>query len=310
MSSRHQDVLFTYREGMDIFDLPRQNNITHVMVPLGVTTISPYLFCTSRQVSSHLRQVKISTSVESIGSGAFGECFQLAEVIFVASGGPSLLRHVDASVFFRCTALKRMDFSQCPNLIHLAHNNFDLCASLEIVLLPPNLQSIGDRCFAGCKALANIDFPKTLQRIDTEAFDYCTKLETIQIPASMQHLGNGAFRGCRALKIVLLESFATLAAAGGGGDGAIRLSTNAHCCDCTSLHAIQWPHNNENYPIALWPRIISWILSNLLGPTQEKNKISCLFSSLVDHREELLSHATREQSSLKRTRQEQAVQED
>ena len=68
--------------------------------------------------------------------------------------------------------------------------------TLESIILPSSLVSIGEYAFYRCYALQHIDFPASLQAISRYAFQECTNLREVVLPEGLTTLGDGAFYRC------------------------------------------------------------------------------------------------------------------
>lgn len=80
---------------------------------------------------------------------------------------------------------------------------FSGSANLKRVALPPSLQHIGKKAFAGCEQLAEVAFADAaLKVVDDYAFAWCA-LERIRLEALTERLGAYAFVGCSLLKEVV-----------------------------------------------------------------------------------------------------------
>ncbi len=77
--------------------------------------------------------------------------------------------------------------------------------SLESVILPEGLQSIGTWAFGYVEHLSTIALPSTLQTLDTEAFS-ASGLESIDIPAGLQTIGSSVFKNCKQLSSVTFHN--------------------------------------------------------------------------------------------------------
>ncbi|MDD2961518.1 MAG: leucine-rich repeat domain-containing protein [Muribaculaceae bacterium] len=78
------------------------------------------------------------------------------------------------------------------------------------VILPSNIQAIGEGAFGGCSQLTGIVLPNTLTTIGNYAFSDCDKLATIELPSSITSLGRFAFNGCDNLQQVISASSASI----------------------------------------------------------------------------------------------------
>jgi len=70
--------------------------------------------------------------------------------------------------------------------------------------LPESIIIIGNGAFANCKSLKNINLPKNLEDIDSNAFFECD-IESLNIPAKVKSIGREAFANCRNLSNVDME---------------------------------------------------------------------------------------------------------
>lgn len=78
-------------------------------------------------------------------------------------------------------------------------------SSLEQIILPEGLKSIGISAFSSCKELTEIDIPDSVIKIGSEAFIGCSKLERVKLPKSLKFIGGYAFSGSAIKDVVLPE---------------------------------------------------------------------------------------------------------
>lgn len=200
-------------------------SLQHVLLGDGLETIGQSCFS-----ECAIGEVAIPRTVKRIGNGAFHSCKQLKwvsfaestlEVIeakgFAKSGlrcftAPRSLCKIKQSAFCDCHSLRFVDLSAClsgNNLkyarVFLAKRAFESC-SVEEIRLPRALRVIGERAFAGCKGLKEINFDadSALEEILPEAF-YGAGLELFVAPPSLRRLGDLAFGACNDLKEVCLN---------------------------------------------------------------------------------------------------------
>ena len=72
-------------------------------------------------------------------------------------------------------------------------------SSLNSVILPSSVTSIGFYAFSLCRNLTSINVPNSVVSIESLAFQNCAKLTSIAIPASVNTIGDAAFGGCSGL---------------------------------------------------------------------------------------------------------------
>ena len=111
------------------------------------------------------------------------------------------------------------------------------CSSLDKVVLPRELEEIGDYAFAECKALSDItSFADTnLKSIGNSAFAECKKLKKLEFPVSVEMIGNAAFSGCEDIEEIVFPTDAKLKTIG------------THCFKgCSKVRVIELPDSIEN----------------------------------------------------------------
>ncbi|WP_144581930.1 leucine-rich repeat domain-containing protein, partial [Campylobacter coli] len=77
---------------------------------------------------------------------------------------------------------------------------FSECESLEEIILPDSLKSIGEYAFKKCSSLKNLNFNEGLEVIENYAFYKCESLEEISLPDSLKEIRRYAFEDCSSLK--------------------------------------------------------------------------------------------------------------
>ncbi len=96
------------------------------------------------------------------------------------------------------------------------------------VVIPADINAIGNYAFARNAALRRVVLPRHLVAIGTSAFLKCTSLVALTIPSLVEHIGSFAFSNCTALKSVTIYGpVATLA------DGLF--------FDCSALEELELP---------------------------------------------------------------------
>ena len=81
--------------------------------------------------------------------------------------------------------------------------------SIESIVFPDSLESIGQLAFWDCWYLKDITFGANLKYISNDAFPCCRGLETVILPDSVIQLGEQAFYGCNRLKKIQIPAGVT-----------------------------------------------------------------------------------------------------
>lgn len=165
----------------------------------------------------------------------------------------------------------------------IAAFSFRNCCSLNYIILPEGIESIGQSAFEGCSHLLSINLPKSLKTIEKRAFmncpllcpDFvlpegfvipdgiieipdsmllgCTIMSKVTLPSSIRHIGISAFNGCRDAKFEIisnnLECFGEYAFAGCKQLTGMVIPPTMNSIprysfyDCSSITSIEIPEN-------------------------------------------------------------------
>ncbi len=78
---------------------------------------------------------------------------------------------------------------------------------IKKVVISPSVKRIGERAFACCERLQEIDIPRGVEIIDKEAFSDCHSLKKVVISETVTFIGSGAFDDCGDIEeIVVAEN--------------------------------------------------------------------------------------------------------
>lgn len=181
-----------------------------------------------------LISVKMPNSIKQINA-AFNGCENLTSAIL-----PEMLISLDGT-FESCRKLKNVEFKSCQSIKNSAFRD---CSSLRSVTLPSNLtildrycfwdsgldsiiipnnvEEIGESSFRGCSNLKYVSFPPSVKRINGLAFDNCaldsvslpgltyigdhafssnSNLKELRVPSTLEKIDDGAFSGCNLEKV-------------------------------------------------------------------------------------------------------------
>lgn len=190
--------------------------ITNLVIPNGVTSISNYAFFSGWGLTSvtipdgvtnigensfdgcfHMTSVNIPNSVVSIGKSAFDDCSSLTTITI-----PNSVTSIGESAFSRCSGLTSISIPS--SLKRIEHGIFYGCSSLTSVIIPNSVTYIGYEAFARCSALTSINIPNSVAEIDginyyEGAFQNCSSLTSVSIGTGVKRIGDKAFANCTQL---------------------------------------------------------------------------------------------------------------
>ncbi|MBR2970730.1 MAG: leucine-rich repeat protein [Clostridia bacterium] len=148
--------------------------------------------------------VKVAEGVQHIASGAFYGNTYLTSVTL-----PSTLLSIGNYAFYGASSLKAIDFSAANRLTLIGNYAFSgsVGSAPKVTSLDfsgcTSLESTGERAFAYCEQLKNIDFG-TLTKVDKNSFYGCGALVNVILGKSLTTIGEGAFRCCTSLTNIVL----------------------------------------------------------------------------------------------------------
>lgn len=109
---------------------------------------------------------------------------------------------------------------------------FYSCTNLANITLPDTLTAIEEWAFFNCAKLSSITFPKSLRTLESSSFAYCESLESIDLPEGFTALQGLTFNNCESLVHVTLPQ-------------SLRNIGPYDFKECTSLASINLPSNLE-----------------------------------------------------------------
>ena len=80
--------------------------------------------------------------------------------------------------------------------------NWNGKTSLNSIILPKSINSVGIYSFRMCTGLTSVEIPSSVISIKDGAFNFCTGLNTVTIPSSITSIGDFAFNGCTGLSSI------------------------------------------------------------------------------------------------------------
>ena len=87
----------------------------------------------------------------------------------------------------------------------IGNGAFENCTSLRRVSLPQSLEWIDEYAFAGCTSLERIELPVCVKWVSYRAFKDCSSLSEVIFPEALDSIGSGAFMGTSLTQVSLPE---------------------------------------------------------------------------------------------------------
>jgi hypothetical protein len=161
------------------------NKFTSVVIPAGLTSITPGVFCNC-------------TGLVSIDVAAGNPVYEQAEGV--------LLDKVQKALHTYPIARAATEYQIPDGTLIIGSGAFFGCEQLTSVMLPGSLTSIGENAFYGCTNLLSLTIPGGVAAISNGAFSLCGALNTIAIPGSVKTIGTGVFDGCLNLASITVNA--------------------------------------------------------------------------------------------------------
>lgn len=189
---------------------------------------------------SALKTAVIRTSITTIPSQSFSDCYNLTSIDF-----PNTVTEIGSNAFSSCgfaffdfKNVNRIDkeaFSGCEHLENVEWNNvsviefnaFENCgfkslkfpASLKSIYINvfsscPKLESVDLSelslatvvGFENCKALKNVIFPSNVKSLGYRCFANCSSLVNIDLPETLQSISDEAFKNCESIETIKIPA--------------------------------------------------------------------------------------------------------
>lgn len=145
-----------------------------------------------------LESFTLGSETNEIKSGAFEYCTALSNIELT----PKIL-YIDARAF----ANSGLTEISIPKEIEtIANQAFYKCEALKKIDFSDGVKEIKEAAFSYCSALEEIHLSKVLTKIGKEAFYACSSLTEITLPKKVINIGEDAFGACKALKEIKVEA--------------------------------------------------------------------------------------------------------
>lgn len=120
---------------------------------------------------TNLKNVNITSDVETIGKETFANCMSLEKIVL-----PDSVKYIEEEAFSGCANLKEINIPTGVETIE--KETFINCTSLEKIVLPESVKYIETEAFSGCTNLKEVVMPDTIVGIHKTAFEGCNLLDT------------------------------------------------------------------------------------------------------------------------------------
>ena len=136
-----------------------------------------------------IEKIEIGSSVTSIASNAFYNCYSLTSITI-----PDSVTSIESNAFRHCYSLTSITIPD--SVTSIANNAFSTCYSLLSITIPDSVTSIANNAFSTCYSLLSITIPNGVTSIANNAFGYCYSLASITIPNGVTKIESVAFSNC------------------------------------------------------------------------------------------------------------------
>ena len=184
--------------------------ITNLVIPEGVTSISNYAFYHCEAITS----VTFPSTLESIGENAF------AYTGLTSVDIPVGFTEIAPSAFERCANLTSVTIPE--GVTKIGANAFNYTGLTSLTL--PSTITYMSQSFVGCENLATLTLTDGITTLG-HSFYSCPALTSLNIPGSIKEIDYSDFRGCTGLTTVTLNE----------GTEKVEFS------GCTNLETINFP---------------------------------------------------------------------
>ena len=158
--------------------------------------------------------------------GYYVKYFKVSHLYITASGATAIPEGFCSPGKNTNTTLQEVILPE--GITSIGQKAFIGCQKLTSIQLPETVKEIGNQAFSQCNILTKINIPEGVTKIGESTFSMCTSLTSIQLPEGLTEVGRIAFANCSSLKEISIPKEVTKIEAG-------------TFQGCTSLTSIQLP---------------------------------------------------------------------
>ncbi len=166
------------------------DSLERVQIASGLKTIGKRAF----RLCDNLTTVSLPDGVTSIGEEAFKDCGSLTTINL-----PDSITTIGANAFNGTKLTGPLNIPS--SLVSLGDNAFNGCGGITGTLLFPGaLENISTNVFAGCSSIEEIILPRGVLTIGAGAFNNCSGVQRLWLTNSIKTIGASALSGMKSLK--------------------------------------------------------------------------------------------------------------
>ena len=146
----------------------------------------------SSAINYYVKDVRLGSSVISIGAYAFRNCYSLTSITI-----PGSVTNISNYAFYDCYSLTSITIPS--SVTSISNYAFAYCCSLTSITIPGSVTNISNRAFYFCNSLTSVTIPSSVTSVGESAFTFCYSLTSVTIPGSVTSIGTYAFQVCYSL---------------------------------------------------------------------------------------------------------------
>ena len=200
-----QDGVLYNKNKTTLIKFPTNKEVEDYTIADSVINLGDYAFYNCKNIEV----LTIPNTVEQIGAYAFAYCKGLWRIVF-GNG----VKSVGDSAFAQCDMLNFVNISDMAawcgisfadkeaNPLNCSEDFYLNGETVEDLVIPDGVTSIGDYAFYGYKNLDTVEIPAGVTNIGEFAFGSCIGLISIVVPVSVTTIGDAAFSNCSSLSYI------------------------------------------------------------------------------------------------------------
>lgn len=156
-----------------------------------------------------LKEVRIPTTLSSIGDSAFRSCTSLASFVI-----PSTVAQIGLGIFEGCTSLSELSLPYLGatkkdngylgrffGAVSASNQDEKIPEKLQIIRLQEGLSGVPSLAFSGCSHIKKVVCEGAISTVGSQAFKGCVSLLEVVVPSSITYVGDEAFSSCSSTRV-------------------------------------------------------------------------------------------------------------